>query len=92
MLTRNQTFQICFQAANKLSEMFVRCGSVANMFFMGTVLLMFAHVSARSINTCDANRLIVYRVYLNTMWNRDVFPKQYPEWRPPAQWSKLVGE
>ena len=21
-----------------------------------------------------------------------MFPKQYPQWRPPAQWSKTVGK
>uniref|UniRef100_A0A6A7G5X0 Spondin-2-like n=1 Tax=Hirondellea gigas TaxID=1518452 RepID=A0A6A7G5X0_9CRUS len=40
---------------------------------------------------CSPDKLTVYRVYLNTMWSREVFPKQYPEWRPPAQWSKLIG-
>ena len=41
---------------------------------------------------CDADKLMVYRVTLATHWSRTLFPKQYPEWRPPAQWSKLVGQ
>jgi hypothetical protein len=40
---------------------------------------------------CDPDRLAVYRIVLDTHWSRDLFPKQYPEVRPPAQWSKLVG-
>ena len=40
---------------------------------------------------CDADKLLVYRVTLSTHWSRTNFPKQYPEWRPPAQWSKLIG-
>ncbi|KAL7646433.1 UNVERIFIED_CONTAM: hypothetical protein RMT77_003346 [Armadillidium vulgare] len=40
---------------------------------------------------CDPNKLTVYRIYLQTAWSREIFPKQYPEWRPPAQWSKLIG-
>ncbi|XP_046392075.1 spondin-2 isoform X2 [Ischnura elegans] len=32
-----------------------------------------------------------YRVQLRTAWTRESFPQHYPEWRPPAQWSPLVG-
>lgn len=42
-------------------------------------------------STCDPNKLTVYKVMVQTAWSREVFPKQYPEWRPPAQWSKVVG-
>ena len=41
---------------------------------------------------CESNRLVVYKVIFTTYWDRKRFPKQYPEWRPPAQWSKLVGK
>ena len=41
---------------------------------------------------CQSNRLVVYKVIFTTYWDRKRFPKQYPEWRPPAQWSKLVGK
>ncbi|XP_057380781.1 spondin-1-like [Daphnia carinata] len=41
--------------------------------------------------SCQPDRLTVYRVTLNTFWNHKNFPKHYPQWRPPAQWSKLVG-
>lgn len=41
---------------------------------------------------CDPDKLMAYRVTLGTHWSRNLFPKQYPEWRPPAQWSKLVGK
>jgi len=40
---------------------------------------------------CEPDRLTVYRVILNTYWNDKTFPKHFPQWRPPAQWSKLVG-
>ena len=40
---------------------------------------------------CDPDKLLVYRVTLSTHWSRTNFPKQYPEWRPPAQWSKMIG-
>ena len=41
---------------------------------------------------CEPDRLTVYRVILNTYWNDKTFPKHFPQWRPPAQWSKLVGK
>ncbi|XP_065560236.1 uncharacterized protein LOC136027165 isoform X2 [Artemia franciscana] len=40
---------------------------------------------------CKQDHLTVYKVILNTFWKSESFPKHYPEWRPPAQWSKLVG-
>ena len=46
----------------------------------------------RTDDACQSNRLVVYKVIFNTYWDRKKFPKQYPEWRPPAQWSKLVGK
>lgn len=41
---------------------------------------------------CPPDKLTTYRVVLHTFWTREMFPKHYPEWRPPAQWSKLIGE
>lgn len=41
---------------------------------------------------CQPDRLTVYRVTLKTFWNYRNFPKHYPQWRPPAQWSKLIGK
>jgi hypothetical protein len=43
-------------------------------------------------DSCDGDHLAVYTLRLETHWSRDVFPKQFPEWRPPAQWSRLVGK
>ena len=48
-------------------------------------------VTAEASN-CHSNRLVRYKVIFQTHWDRKLFPRQYPEWRPPAQWSKLVGE
>ncbi|RZC38049.1 Spond N domain containing protein [Asbolus verrucosus] len=38
---------------------------------------------------CQPDKLTVYKVVLHTFWARDKFPKHYPDWRPPAQWSKV---
>ncbi|KAL0270145.1 UNVERIFIED_CONTAM: hypothetical protein PYX00_007641 [Menopon gallinae] len=48
--------------------------------------------SARVTQSCQPDKLTVYRVILHTFWTRDKFPKHYPDWRPSAQWSKLIGE
>ncbi|KAK4882774.1 hypothetical protein RN001_006093 [Aquatica leii] len=41
---------------------------------------------------CQPDKLTVYKVILHTFWSREKFPKHYPDWRPPAQWSKVFGE
>lgn len=40
---------------------------------------------------CSPGNLAVYRLELRTFWSEERFPKQYPQWRPPAQWSKTIG-
>lgn len=51
----------------------------------------FTDMEGQNPKLCQPDRLTVYRVTLNTFWNPRNFPKHYPQWRPPAQWSKLVG-
>jgi len=63
-----------------------------NVALLVTLLQLLQRVTNVTSIACDPNKLTVYRVYLNTMWSREVFPKQYPEWRPPAQWSKMIGK
>lgn len=41
---------------------------------------------------CDVARLVVYRMNLRTFWSEEKFPKSYPKFRPPAQWSTVFGE
>uniref|UniRef100_A0A6A7FVQ0 Spondin-2 n=1 Tax=Hirondellea gigas TaxID=1518452 RepID=A0A6A7FVQ0_9CRUS len=40
---------------------------------------------------CPSEQLAQYRVVFNTHWSREEFPKHYPQWRPHAQWTKLLG-
>ncbi|XP_022909736.1 spondin-1 [Onthophagus taurus] len=40
---------------------------------------------------CQPDKLTVYKVILHTFWSRDKFPKHFPDWRPTAQWSKVIG-
>ena len=41
---------------------------------------------------CSPGNLAVYRLELRTFWSEDKFPKQYPQWRPSAQWSRTIGK
>jgi len=41
--------------------------------------------------SCPSERLAVYKLELETFWDERNFPKQYPQWRPNAQWSKTIG-
>merc|ERR1712088_693962 len=58
---------------------------------MAICLMVSSQIVDSSSNQCPDHRLAVYRLQLNTFWSEQVFPKQYPQWRPPAQWSKSVG-
>ena len=53
-----------------------------------SVLTSFKGVQS---SECPSSRLVRYKLVFQTYWNRKLFPRQYPEWRPPAQWSKVVG-
>lgn len=56
------------------------------------VLCLGATSLARTApNACRQDELTVYKVMMETHWSPRDFPKHYPEWRPPAQWSKLIG-
>lgn len=55
------------------------------------VLALIQVTQRTAASTCDTHILTVYKVLVKTYWSREDFPKQYPEWRPPAQWSKVLG-
>ena len=38
------------------------------------------------------NEMAVYNVTFTTFWTDDRFPKQYPYFRPNAQFSPLIGK
>lgn len=41
---------------------------------------------------CTARSLAKYSLSFTGKWSQTAFPKQYPLFRPPAQWSSLLGE
>lgn len=40
---------------------------------------------------CTASEAVQYRLTFTGKWTQAAFPKQYPVYRPPAQWSNLIG-
>ncbi|XP_053560228.1 spondin-2 isoform X2 [Bombina bombina] len=40
---------------------------------------------------CTAEELAKYSIVFTGKWSQASFPKQYPLYRPPAQWSSLLG-
>lgn len=40
---------------------------------------------------CDVDDVAVYKVSLRMMWSEERFPKDYPLYRPKAQWSQVFG-
>ncbi|XP_034939142.1 uncharacterized protein mspo [Chelonus insularis] len=56
-------------------------------------LIHLSHVASQcgSTNQDRQDKIVLYKIILRTYWSRARFPKHYPEWRPPAQFGKLVG-
>ncbi|KAM3866984.1 spondin-2b [Diretmus argenteus] len=40
---------------------------------------------------CTASESAQYSITFTGKWTQAAFPKQYPVYRPPAQWSNLIG-
>lgn len=49
-------------------------------------------VQSKNGKLCRSNSLAMYNVTFVGNWSPELFPKHYPEFRPPAQWSKTFGE
>lgn len=62
------------------------------MFVMVVGVAVASPVTRREEETrCGGEFMAKYNLTIETFWSRDVFTKQYPLFRPHAQWSKLVG-
>uniref|UniRef100_A0A8D0KNV4 Spondin-2 n=1 Tax=Salvator merianae TaxID=96440 RepID=A0A8D0KNV4_SALMN len=42
-------------------------------------------------SVCTAEEFASYSIVFTGKWSQAAFPKQYPLYRPPAQWSSLLG-
>ena len=60
------------------------------LVFLTLIESLVTRVSSSS--NCPTDMLAVYSLSLKTEWSEKTFPKQYPQWRPSAQWSKTIGE
>lgn len=49
---------------------------------------------AESLETdgCGYGEIVRYNITFVAEWSPRKFPKMFPRYRPPAQWSKLIGE
>ena len=63
---------------------------MADIFLVAGLLLIVVTVSMGQ--DCRVKSLARYNVTFEGLWKRTVFPKQYPLWRPPAQWSAVLGK
>uniref|UniRef100_A0AAG5D160 Spondin domain-containing protein n=1 Tax=Anopheles atroparvus TaxID=41427 RepID=A0AAG5D160_ANOAO len=59
-------------------------GAVSAIASEGTV---FTDESCR-----QSGALVFYRIKLVTSWSKKLFPKHYPEFRPPPHWSMTFGQ
>lgn len=70
--------------------------SIADIDMARLLLVMLlpalAAAAAGDNDVCNPDKMTVYKMVLHTYWTREKFPKHYPDWRPPAQWSKVYGE
>ncbi|XP_037092000.1 spondin-1-like [Pollicipes pollicipes] len=56
------------------------------------VLLGLTAGAVRSaLAACSSHELVAYKLDVETHWSKRRFPKHYPLWRPPAQFSKFFG-
>ncbi|XP_063160658.1 spondin-2 [Candoia aspera] len=56
-----------------------------------TLLSCVASVPLDGDTLCDAEDPATYSIVFTGKWSQVAFPKQYPLYRPPAQWSSLLG-
>ncbi|XP_053674574.1 spondin-2 [Anopheles nili] len=60
---------------------------------MGMVVGDPIELTVFSNESCHQTEILVfYRIKLVTSWSKILFPKQYPEFRPPPHWSMTFGQ
>lgn len=56
---------------------------------MAAILFLFA-MWLNLASACDID-MAVYKVTMKYLWSEETFPKDYPLYRPKAQWSSMFG-
>lgn len=64
------------------------CYLLVTLLTMGTQSAPFP----TDVPVCTASETAHYQLTFTGKWSRSAFPKQYPVYRPPAQWSNIVGK
>ncbi|XP_043918261.1 spondin-2 [Protopterus annectens] len=63
-------------------------------FFRTVIFLSLGYISCLPLEgdpICTAEGIAQYSLVFTGKWSRTAFPKQYPVYRPPAQWSSLIA-
>ncbi|XP_017943060.1 spondin-2 isoform X2 [Pipra filicauda] len=71
--------------------MFVYCSCKVIWTVLVTILGYASSLPVGDDSICTAEELAKYRIIFIGKWSQTAFPKQYPLYRPPAQWSSLLG-
>lgn len=72
--------------------MFVYCSCKVLWTVLVTMLGYASSLPVGEDALCTAEDLAKYRIIFIGKWSQTAFPKQYPLYRPPAQWSSLLGK
>ncbi|XP_035280908.1 spondin-2b isoform X1 [Anguilla rostrata] len=76
-------------SVEKMTDVHTRglLGWLATLFMLCGTLAMPVEVDPE----CSGGTSAKYSLVFTGMWSQTAFPKQYPMYRPPAQWSHLIG-
>ena len=56
------------------------------------LITFFVHFLVFTDSKCPPGQAALYKLTFHGQWSKKVFYKHYPMYRPPAQWSKIIGE
>lgn len=75
----------------KMTSLKVNCW----LQWLTVTLALLSGVPAMPVDVdrvCMAPSAAKYRLTFTGQWTQTAFPKHYPLYRPPAQWSPIIGE
>lgn len=77
-----------------MSSEHLTCGWLLQLLVVLLKLCLTSSGPLQPLNgtECTAKGPASYILVFTGHWSPQAFPKQYPLFRPPAQWSKLIGE
>lgn len=89
-----QPFFISLHFFQMMSSEHLTCGWLQQLLVVLLKLCLTFAGPLRPLNgtECSAKSPASYILVFTGHWSPQAFPKQYPLFRPPAQWSKLLGE